>query len=316
MDSENISQKKSSSYFQQVFASVRPDFEKATYAAIWAGGREPGAVADRYFALQQFHAVVWKFKWEFSALRHYYRQHAIASAYRWSGQLKHTAEPIQVPHTQQSIHFKDDYFDSVIYDVVLGGYVAMYHKLEAMVEYLISLSKGKEFGVMLENQNPVDYESVLREAGVSLKDLAQVGSTTKNYDKHIHRIREIANRSKHQGGYLKGASEILTEYLPGQDRRHRIQVSLDDFYFDFWYVERYMTVISDLVMTACHVVILVKEIKSAELEEVPIPKGQTKDEYVNRLREVTTEKEKDLLRAVDDFKKGVLSDQHPGPTQI
>jgi len=211
-------------YFQQVFKRIRPDFEKAVHSAAWASNREEGPIADRYFALQQLQGVFWKYKWEFSSLRHYYRNHALPSAHQWSRLLAQGAEPIQVPDVAAVFPLGETYFESVIYDVVLGGYVAMYHKLEALVEYLKSHSKGKAFGAMTDNQTPVDYEPVLKSVGIRFKDMSQAGGDAKNFDKRIHRIREIANRSKHQGGYLKSAEEILKFYIPEQDPRLRIEV--------------------------------------------------------------------------------------------
>ena len=300
-------------YFQQVLKYVRPELEIAFHAAQFASNREPTPAADRYFALQQLQGVFLKYKWEFSSLRHYYRNHALLSAQQWSNQLAEEAEPIQVPNVRDAIPLGQSYFESVIYDVVLGGYVAMYHKLEALVEYLKSHSKGAAFGAMIDSPTPVDYEPVLEAVGIRFKDMSQAGGDARNFDQRIHRIREIANRSKHQGGYLKSASDILNTYIPEQDLRLRIEVQQETFLFDFWYVEVYMTVISALVTQACHTVALVEEIKAEELGGVPVPKGMSYDSYLRQLRDASERMNQDFAKAAENFKSSAFCRRHPVP---
>jgi hypothetical protein len=273
-------------YFEMVFKDVRVDFEIAMRAAHFVGSRDSDLelnLRDRYFAIQQLHGIFWKFKWELSMLRHFFRHDVIVDAIRWGNKIQSDFTPILLPGAIQSITFKDDFFTTPYYDMILSGYSSMYHKIEALVEMLKKHTKGESLGALYHNNQFVDYEHILKSEGITFDDLAQIGGKSKIFHQRIHRIKEINNRAKHQAGYLKNSQDILLNYIPSLKLTDKINPPIDEFYYDFWYTEQYLSSIASLINRAYGIAALDAEIRDTNNNLLPLPQKETKDTYLTKL---------------------------------
>ncbi|SET37192.1 hypothetical protein [Hymenobacter actinosclerus] len=305
----NIGGESGQNYFDIVFKNIRVDFEIAMRAARFASGKYSGSedsLKERYFAIQQLHGIIWKFKWELSILRHFFRHEVITSAIRWGNSVQNDFKPIMLPDANKSITFEDSFFTTPYYDMILSGYSSMYHKIEALVEMLKKHSKGESLGVLYSNNQFVDYEPILNEEDITFNDLAQIGSKSKTYHKRIHIIKEINNRSKHQAGYLKNSKDILLEYMPNIDTADKINPPIEQFYYDFWYTEQYLSSISSLISMAYSVAALDAEIRDTAEDTIPFPQQETKENYMNKLHNARSSTRDELHTLAAAFKAGEI----------
>lgn len=301
-------------YFSMVFAGISNDFKVAAEAAAFhsqfLNNEFSEGLARRYFALRQLQGIFWKFKWEFSVLRHFYKNCVINEAIEWGNKISQDFQPIIIDGFEKSFNFGENYFTTAYYDMIFTGYSTMYHKLEGMIAMLKKHTKGNALGAVLSNNEFVDYEPILKDEGISFDDLGQINKS-QIFHERIHRIREISNRAKHQAGYIKDEKDRLLNYIPNIINTEKIAVNTDEFNSDFLFIEQYISSITVLVSKAYSIAALKAEFDDTENDIIPVPSNKTKHDFLIEIEEGRQKISLDFKRICEKFKNGALFERIP-----
>lgn len=292
--------------FNLVFQETKDDFDIAFNTAAFVSSRNSKVLKDRYFGLQQLQGLFWKFKWELSVLRHFYRQDLINNAIEWGNKISSDFKPVTVRIIGTAPPFSESFFTSCYYDMILSGYTAMYHKIEALSVMLQKHAKGEALGPLASNEDFVNYTYILNSEGIDFNDFGEINKKNGYFHPRINLIRLINNRSKHDAGYPKDSKDTILQLLPKLALTDKVIPSIDIFYDDFLYVQEYISTISALISRAYILAVIRKEIEDTQNEILPLIGEKTKEQYLIELESHFLSEEITFKSLASRFKGGGL----------
>jgi hypothetical protein len=252
---------------------------------------------------------------EYGLFRHYYRDYALPAAESMAQRLRQDYTTVQQDYP--GFIQGSGYFDNVLKDVIHVGYVGINHKLESFMAFINAHVRGRAYGPLGAHPGEViRYDTLLRERyDILLDDFVgkepavpvlcdscaqpvpprRSASPRPILYPRVHRIRLIANRVKHQSGYVRNENDQLMEALFEQETNRPIRVPVQEFLHDLAYADAYLFLLTRLVTNAYLVAYMER------IFQEPVTDRQGHEEVRARLESHAQQFERDLANDVNEY---------------